>query len=221
MSATGCGGSSGVAVTSGADAGADASSTDDALAPDAAAGRDGASTDATSEADTSVLPGGPWKRVFFTHQVFKISAFGGLSGADALCQAAADGSGLSGQFRAWLSTEVEAASAHLAHSTSPYATLSNVVVAANWTELTSGKLRHAIDETEQGAVPQTGTACGLGAVWTGSLKNGDTATGGTCAGWTDPNGDATLGFSIGNDETWTNACAGVCAGTASLYCIEQ
>ncbi len=161
------------------------------------------------------------KRVFFTYHVYAISAFNGLAGADTLCQSAATSIGLGAQFRAWLSSEVDTASARLTHSAGPYVTLNNVLVAASWAELTSGSLRHAIDQTEMGPVPQTGSACGFGAVWTGTLTNGSTDPGATCDGWSTTSGNATLGYSIGKNNSWTSACSGVCAGTASLYCIEQ
>ena len=214
--------SSGSAVTSSLDAASDGALASDALAPEGSLNVDGdVATDGSPVLDASDGPGPKAKRVFFTSHVYSISAFGGLSGADALCQTTADNIGLGALFRAWLSTDLESASVRLSHSTGPYVTLDNTLVAADWTELTSGTLRHAIDRTEVGLFSQTGTACGLGAVWTGTLANGNVAPGMTCSGWTDPTFNATLGFSIAKSFTWTDACTGVCSGTASLYCIEQ
>ena len=222
VAAAGCGGSSGSAVLRGTDAGSDASPTEDASVTDGSPVVDGkVGTDASPVLDASDGAVPAAKRVFLTYHVYSISAFGGLSGADALCQTAADTAALAGLFRAWLSTDGESAASRLTHGTGPYVTLAKAVVASSWAELTSGVLRHAIDRTEIGIVPQTGTACGLGAVWTGTQANGSADPGGNCGNWTDTSFTATLGSSIATTNTWTDACSGVCAGTASLYCIEQ
>jgi hypothetical protein len=219
--AVGCGGSSGVAVSSSADGASDAQLTGDALAADGSPSGDGASSlDAARDGGDSATA--PPRRVFVTYHVYKIAAFGSLDGADALCQQAADSIGLAAAtFRAWLADDFQNPSSRLVHSTGPYVTLSNALVAANWAELTSGTLRHPINESELSSIPLAGTACPVGGVWTGTLPNGNPFPGGNCNGWTDPMLTATVGYFLATNKTWTDACSGACTGTASLYCVEQ
>lgn len=218
VAAAGCGGSSGVAVLTSADGGPDAQAVGDALVADGAPSGDGASAGDGARDGSDSATGTP-KRVFVTSHVYKISAFGSLSGADTLCQQAADSIGLGAIFRAWLSDEFQSPAARLAHNDGPYVTLSKALVAADWAELTSGTLRHAIDESELRILPAGATACG--GAWTGTLANGTASPGGTCHGWTDPMLNGTFGFPISTKGGWTNGCVDMCSATASLYCIEQ
>jgi hypothetical protein len=158
---------------------------------------------------------------------------GGLSGADALCQQAANGASLTGTYKAWLSTGGVSAVSRLTHATVPYVLLDGTVVASNWSALTSGTLAHAIDRTEQNA-----SVTGLANVWTASTPAGNfvgSAAGlGDCQGWTQgqlsTGGRATCGSTLGKDSTWSNyqndySCGGMSFGGPpsgyQLYCFEQ
>jgi hypothetical protein len=154
---------------------------------------------------------------------------GGLSGADALCQQAADSVSLSGTYKAWLSTTAVSAASRLSHADVPYVLLDGTVVAANWSALTSGTLAHAIDRNEQNTA-----LAGLWNVWTASTPDGrfieSDAGPGDCEGWTQgmlsTGGDATCGSTMGTDSTWSNyqndhSCGGDFDYGHRLYCFEQ
>jgi hypothetical protein len=95
--------------------------------------------------------------------------------ADNRCQALADGAGLGGTFKAWISGRVDTGSGPLPHgavdrftqSTMPYKLVNGAKVADNWTDLTDGSLDHAIDLDENGS-PVGGEA----RVWTNTRTDG-------------------------------------------------
>src|SRR5438067_1391069 len=98
-----------------------------------------------------VPPPPPNKVVFVTSQIYT-AALGGLAGADAKCQSLATGAGLTGTYKAWLSSSSVDARDRLTHSAIPYVLSDRTtVVADNWSDLVDGSLKHAIDKTETGA----------------------------------------------------------------------
>jgi len=186
---------------------------------------DTGTSDATSTNDASVA----------THVVFASSVpydgnLGGLSGADAKCQTLATAAGLSGAFKAWLSDSTTPASQRLTHASTPYVLVDSTVVANDWAGLTSGTLLHAINLDENGQTPAAGTykCTSDPTVWTHTDTTGAILTNtGHCSDWSSTTATTTsAGSSVYKASPfWTNACqlggAGVCAKTASLYCLEQ
>ncbi len=174
-----------------------------------------------------------------TRRVFLSSAvvwadFGGVEGADAICQDLADMAGLDGSFMAWLS------SADLSISVSdrfeqhdgPYVLVDGTQLANGWDDLTDGSLDAPILLDEFGNPPGGfgGGNCHGGATCT-QVFTGTTAGGGTyegqhddCDGWSTTTflpafsgGDATA-----TDEGWSLFAAGLrCDYAARLYCFEQ
>ncbi len=191
------------------DSGAD-TSTNDATTGDAAneAGSSDAGVDAAPEA-------GGAKRIFSTSAT-KSGALGGVAGADAMCAAASKS--LGGTFLAWIALADGGASAasRFTHSTGPYKRVDGVVVANNWTELTSGALQNHVNVTEDGA-----TSYDL--AWTDTAPNGTTRSGGyDCAGWTI--GDNTQNGCMTNVTSTTSfdspSCS-PCYNTNTIICVEQ
>ena len=158
--------------------------------------------------------------VFVTSSVYG-AYLGGIAGADAKCQLAAGSVGLPGTFRAWLSTDLDAARDRLTHAAGPYSLVNGTVVATSWTQLTSGTLMHAIDRTELAGPPLAGTACGGAAVWTGTDIGGNHYTGYNCTAWTLTSGSVVVGLATSGANAWTASCTGMCSGTAALYCLAQ
>jgi hypothetical protein len=76
---------------------------------------------------------------------------GGLSAGDSICQASADGAGLTGTFKAWLSDTSTTAGSRFTHPTLPYILRDGTLIANDWTDLTDGSIAHAIDLDENGA----------------------------------------------------------------------
>lgn len=158
----------------------------------------------------------PSKLVFVTTGMFN-GNMGGLAGADAQCQSEASQAGLSGVYKAWLSTLASPASDRLAHSDVPYRRIDTTQVAFNWTELTDGAIEKGIQLTTAGTgVPFTS------GVWTGTLSNGN-AAGKDCRNWTDASeGQAGVnGIVSGVGGTWSDNGAASCSTFRRLYCFQQ
>ena len=178
------------------------------------------------------------KYVFVSSQVYT-GNLGGLAGADATCQALASNpaTGLTGTYKAWLSSDTVSAASRLSQASVPYVLVNGNVVANNWASLTSGTLLHAIDTTElngpaPSSVPDSMNAtagCGTNLVWTNTRDDGSLGNNGesSCSDWTD--GSDSLGGGNGADygtsnsvTNWSGWCeAGGCDGYAALFCIEQ
>ena len=144
----------------------------------------------------------------------------GLIAGDFLCQAAADGAGLSGVFMAWLSDDDETPTTRWATlSLGPYYKLNGGVVAADYGDLTDGSLIGPIDITEQG-----GPVPGVAGVWTGTESDGsDAGSTDLCVDWTTTGGGAVsrTGFSFSATADWTAVSAAPCGAAFHLYCFEQ
>ena len=106
---------------------------------------------ATATATATPTPAG--NLVFVTSSGF-FGNLGGTAGGDTDCNNAASAAGLSGTYKAWLSTTApgDNPASSFTQSTIPYVLRDNTQVAANWTALVSGTLDHAIDEDENGHV---------------------------------------------------------------------
>ena len=172
------------------------------------------------------------KKVFVTSTTYKGGELGGTAGADAKCQARATAAGLTGTFRAWLSQLDSSPGGNFPRDGGPYLLVNGGVVANNWTGLTSGTLRHAINITELGTPAPTATVAGCTTpiVWTDTLGDGMVADLGlTCGEWTDSSGfDASWGTTSSQVDWTQGACMGFgtsaatgCGALAPLYCFEQ
>jgi hypothetical protein len=91
--------------------------------------------------------------------------------ADSRCQALAEGAGLSGTFKAWISGRVDTGSGPVPHgavdrftqATVPYELVNGTKVADDWADLTDGTLDHAIELDGRGLpIP-------VGKIWPGQL----------------------------------------------------
>jgi hypothetical protein len=163
-------------------------------------------------------------KVFITSGYYT-GNMGGLSGADAICQRLASGAGLSGTYRAWLSSSTVSAASRLYHSPVPYVLVNGTIVANNWTDLTDGALTNQITTTERGVYEPN-------SVWTNTNSDGS-LTGTSCSDWTSsgsttsgtfgvpqgPYGTAPAGW---GPTSWSIYGAAACSSNGlSLYCIEQ
>lgn len=166
-----------------------------------------------------------YRHVFVTSQVFT-GDLGGLDGADAKCQAAAQAGDLSGTYRAWLSSLTESALDRLVHSQIPYRLVDGKEVASDWDDLTDGTLLAGINVSELKGAPGKGAhTCmpdSLSIVWTGTTETGSPVGGEYfCGGWASPSGSGYAGVAGSVDSTWTANCLAKCNDQASLYCVEQ
>ena len=109
------------------------------------------------------------KFVFITKASFE-SNMGGLSGADAKCQAEADAPESivpSGTYLPWLSDGIDSPDTRFTKSTHPYLLPDGTKIAENYTDLTDGTILHAINVDATGA-----PVLGLQRFWTDTLPNG-------------------------------------------------
>ena len=156
-------------------------------------------------------------RVFVTSQTFN-GNLGGLSGADAACQSAANNAGLEGTtWKAWLSDETISASDRLIHSGNPYKLLNEVTIANNWDDLTDGFIATRININEFGNEITSPFV-----VWTGTTVSGGYAFN-SCNNWLDGSigSSGTSGGTIYTNSQWTNFGTGFCSFIQRLYCVEQ
>ena len=159
--------------------------------------------------------------VFVTSQLFS-SSLGGVAGADAKCQAAADNGGLTGTFLAWIATnDTDAPDARFTKSNAPYERVDGVVVAQNWSDLTDGSLAAPIE------VDEYGSAIGYGS-WTNVNSNGRVTgvdSDSHCGGWVGTSAAlGHIGVTTATDGTWTEHLMGIglCLyDTLHLYCFQQ
>ena len=175
-----------------------------------------------------------FKRVFVTSTTYDGNP-GGLAGADAICAARAAAAGLSGTYKAWLSSSTTSAASRLTHATVPYKRTDGVTIANNWTDLTDGAIAEPITHDEFGHEISS-----YGVVWTGTASDGSSLGGGFgsndfCSDWTGP-ARAIVGLTSpdfsGPWDAWTWFCFASCEPPGNpffrdcvngswLYCFQQ
>jgi len=158
--------------------------------------------------------------VFVTSQVWQGGKIGSLYLADQRCRMLAAIAELPnfGTYRAWLSDSKASAAERHFHSPGRYILVNGLVVADDWTELTSGKLQNPINVTESSQTSQ------VSPVWTGTLPSGEAAVGVTfCADWTVTGNKQMGGRGVSSqiNGLWTFLEHDDCGGEAALYCFEQ
>lgn len=173
--------------------------------------------------------GGPC-RVFVTATSYAGNGFGGIPGADALCQSTADGAGLIGTFRAWISDASSTVADRFTNTAQagPYVLVANAgdggnpppTVSADFAMLTgcgSGGdcLQNPINRTATGAEQATTT------VWTGTSPEGSAGT--SCTNWSTKGFEFSglVGITSEKNFAWTSLGPYFCDGNYALYCFEQ
>jgi hypothetical protein len=171
------------------------------------------------------------RQVFVTSTTIVGGSIGGLPGADDFCRTLAVQAGLGSSYSAWLSDAVSSPLARFAEDVGPYQLVDGTIVANNWKELTSGKLRHAIDLTERVAEPQLSDgACAGRFAWSDTTSTGDLVSSAlSCQQWSDPMGVGASWASTIATTSWSDACEAnvpgrpdlTCLSRAPLICVEQ
>jgi hypothetical protein len=172
----------------------------------------------------------PGPKLVFLTSVDYPGNLGGLSGADAKCQALATAAGHRGTYKAWLSDSTDSPQSRFTRTGQPYRRVDGAAVAADWADLTDGNLRNRINVDEWGTpIVASGTN-----VWvrtstskTGTSECAAPSTSARCCDNWHSSGDSTSGHSAGYgkadqiDAQWTSASATFCNSPNKLYCIEQ
>jgi hypothetical protein len=87
-------------------------------------------------------------KIVFVSSIGYQGNLGGLGGADSKCQSLANGAGLGGSYKAWLSNSTTSAASRLTHSTGPYVLVDGTLIANNWADLTDGSIQNQLDRDE-------------------------------------------------------------------------
>jgi hypothetical protein len=162
------------------------------------------------------------KRVFVTSGK-QTGMMGGLMGAHALCTRLANDAGLTGQYRAWLSTATAGPASFMTHNPGPYILPGGEMVATSWADLTDGTLLRPIDRDQNGMPANPQFVCEGGEVWTNTTIGGTPASANDCTGWFGLVGTSQAGNLRFANTRWTNSgCTAVtCASDMQIYCFEQ
>ena len=154
-------------------------------------------------------------KVFVTSNYYKVSDFGSLSGADSICQTRANAAGLTGTYKAWLSTGSTNAKSRIPNV--PYELVNGTTVANSIADLTDGSLQNPINKDEFG---NTKTP----PVWTGTDGYGMTVPYHHCNNWSSSSdGMAAYGTAGYKDSRWTNFGTSYTScknAAANIYCFQ-
>ena len=162
------------------------------------------------------------KRIFVTRGV-STGDLGGLAGAHALCTRAANDAGLTGTYKAWLSTAQSGPASFMTQNPGPYELPTGEIVAMSWNDLTDGSLLRPIDRDQTGAPAMAQYVCEGGEVWTNTSPAGSPASAQDCGGWTARASTSSAGNLRFVNPRWTSSgCSAVdCASSLPIYCLEQ
>jgi hypothetical protein len=155
--------------------------------------------------------------MFTTSTLYSPGLIGGLSGADAICNARAAAAELPGTFVAWLSAPGCTAGACSAEqrlgSARGWVRKDGLPFAASVADIVAGKILYPPILDEWGS--QVGTE----GVATGTGANGQ-AKGGNCGNWGSVDGNFMSGLPHSGTEVWTDAGEVPCSGdSVRLYCF--
>lgn len=157
-------------------------------------------------------------RIFVTGAVFN-GAMGGLAGADTLCKQAAEGAGLTRQYRAILSNSTDDAEKRLNITGGVYMftnSSTRTLIAASGIDLWGTNidpLKNEINRSEQYAIITD-------SVWTGTGNEGGQIAGNTCNDWTLTSGTGFYGNPNQVNSDWVEDTPENCTNTNHLYCIS-
>ena len=161
------------------------------------------------------------KRIFTTKATYAgnfmqycPSAATGIEAADCICNNTAQGAGLGGTWKAWISDANTNAIDRIADVGPWYFVDGTTKIFNNKTNMTTTPIR-TIARDENGSVFDSQQK-----TWTGT-EFGGTASICNCNNWNDTNLMGTEGWVYGSNSTWTDNGCRACVVTNHIYCIEQ
>jgi hypothetical protein len=159
------------------------------------------------------------KRAFITESS-RAPDFGGISGADAACNADADAAKISGTYRAWIGDDTGSAPARIARAADGYFRTDGTRIADDYDDLVDGTLDAPLNVTARG------TALSLAQAWT-NVHLGSAGFPGpaSCSNWTTASSNVYGWTGIADRTTseWTESQILPCGPNrrAHFYCFEQ
>jgi hypothetical protein len=163
--------------------------------------------------DSVSTTGAPLEHTIFISGADVAGDFGGLAGADALCNDLATSAGLGGTWRAILSDSTTDARDHIVIG-GPIRNVMGDLIAEDHADLWDGFIGAPVQYTEVGK-------SFLAAPFTGTQADG-TFSGANCNDWTTAGGsNSTVGDAGYAGSTWIEAGTTSCGGSSPVYCISQ
>ena len=163
-------------------------------------------------------------RVFVTSTEYYGGEFGGLSGADSICNQRAAAGSLGGTYTAWLSTSTTNAADRVFHNPEGYITTHGEMVANSWADLINADFPHppGVDLLHTINYDEFGADVGTVQPWTGTYENGQ-ATSYNCNNWTSSTDSyqGTTGLTNDVNEYWSEYTDQDCDQSYPLYCFEN
>ena len=163
----------------------------------------------------------PRERIVFVSPEGASTLLYSLQGADNLCQGWAEGCGLPGTYKAWLSSSTASPSTRF-NKDGEFRRVDGVLVAEDWADLTDGTLQAAINR-DCANVP-------IDDFWPTYVSTGTNVDGTTnpnnCLNWTsqDTGSNKLVGGAASTSSDWTSYSTTPC-GSGSLgsylYCFQQ
>jgi hypothetical protein len=167
----------------------------------------------TTTPDTGAPPAGPLKA--FVSSSIVTGGFGGVAGADKICNDLAKAQGLAGTYVAWVSTTgVNAIDRITANG--PWQRVDGQVVAQTKAQLATGALTTALLRDEKNQTPPAAED----RVWTATGANGTFVGGSDCAGWTGA-GNGRVGEAEHTNGQWTTLVDESCTEVNRVYCFQN
>jgi len=158
--------------------------------------------------------------VFVTGELY-VGDLGGLTGADAICQAEADEAGLDGRYKAWVSDATAGPNTRFIKNNVPYLLVDRTRVALDWDDLMDGMIEHPIDLRANGQ-QYTGSTVWSNTRWDGSPSNrlGNPLLD-SCEDWQMVEVTGNVG-NVGDLRRWSDAGKAVdCHLATGIYCFQQ
>jgi hypothetical protein len=207
---TGANGTNGTNGANGATGATGPTGSDGATGATGATGADGPGADLDA----------PTRTIFVSSATYN-GNLGGVTGADATCQALADAAGLAGTYYAWVATSssLDPESRFTTTPTAAYVRPDGTQVASSWADLIDGTLAATITVTESAT-----TVTGTDRVWTSVRETGAFYSSINCSGWTSSSSavSGALGLDGQTDERWTQtSTAQACNASGHIYCVQQ
>lgn len=159
--------------------------------------------------------------VFVTESSFKGNKFGGLAGADVICNEEAQAAGLPGDYIAWISDSRTSARDRIDRFDGAFALVDGTIVANTFDDLVDGEIDHLIDLQADGS-KYSGEDC----VWTGTNEDGSGEVPNYihCSDWSQDWGLGLAGSTTSQNKLrdWTYQYRRGCGrNNCHLYCIQQ
>ena len=167
----------------------------------------------TTTPDAGTVPTGPLK-AFVTSTIFT-GGFGGLAGADKICNDLAKAQNLPGTYVAWVSTTGTNAIDRIT-ANGPWQRVDGQVVASTKAQLATGALTTALRRDEKNQEPPLAED----RVWTATGANGLFVGGNDCAGWTGA-GNGRVGEAEHANGQWTTIADEACTEVNRVYCFQN